>query len=176
MQYAGPSGSAPVPQYGVSGTTGDLAVDASTHGGTPGFVPFVGDRTQTMHLDVQLSTAVPITSLSVQTGAADAQLDLGSLRLNNLDVQVGAASAWIRLPETGSTTARVKGGAATITLEIPQGVAAQIHHRGGLSTFTIDQARFPQVDEGLYRSPDYDTAPNRVDLDIETGVTTIRVQ
>jgi hypothetical protein len=55
-------------------------------------------------------------------------------------------------------------------------VAAQIRHRGGLSTFTIDQSRFPQVDEGVYRSPDYDTAQNRVDLDIETGVTTIRVQ
>ena len=91
-------------------------------------------------------------------------------------MSVGAASTWIRLPEAaGATAAHISGGAATITLEIPQGVGAQIRHRGGLSTINVDQGRFPQVGEGTYRSPDYATAQNKVDLNLETGVTTIQV-
>ena len=34
----------------------------------------------------------------------------------------------------------------------------------------IDQDRFPLVSDGLYRSPDYATAQNKVDLTIETGL------
>jgi hypothetical protein len=176
MQYDGPAGTAPAPQYSVSGGTGHLAYQVGGSRSGPNFPPFVGQSAPATRMEVELNPSVPISSLVVQTGAADAQLDLSSLQITNLDVSVGAATAWIRLPQTGATTARVNSGAATITLEIPQGVAAQIRHRGGLSTFTIDQSRFPQVGEGVYRSPDYDTAQNRVDLDLETGVTTIRIQ
>jgi hypothetical protein len=31
------------------------------------------------------------------------------------------------------------------------------------------------VGEGVYRSADYDSAPNKVDITLETGVTTIQV-
>ena len=73
------------------------------------------------------------------------------------------------------TTAHISGGASTITLEIPQGVAARIQQRGGLNTLNVDQGRFPQQQEGVYRSTDYDTAQNKLDVTLETGVTTIQV-
>jgi hypothetical protein len=40
----------------------------------------------------------------------------------------------------------------------------------------VDQSRFPQVSDSMFRSPDYDTAQNKVDLNIETGVTTITIR
>ena len=117
-----------------------------------------------------------ITALNVQTGATDAHLDLTNLLVSNLEINVGAASTWVRLPATAKmTNAHIAGGAATITLEIPPAVGAQIRHRGGLSTVNVDQSRFPAVGEGLYRSADYQTAPNNVDISIETGVTSIQV-
>jgi hypothetical protein len=54
-------------------------------------------------------------------------------------------------------------------------VVAQIRHRGGLSTVSVDQSRFPSAGEGVYRSPDYNTAQNKVDVNLETGITTIQV-
>jgi hypothetical protein len=177
MNYEGPRELAPVPRYTpVSGGTGQLEYQSSGHGG-PGFFPWGDGRTSgSSHVDVNLSPNVPISSLTVQTGAADAHLDLSTLHVNTIDMSIGATTAWIRFPEAaGASTAHISGGASTITLEIPDGVAAQIRHRGGLSTFTIDQSRFPQVSEGLYRSTDYETAPNKLDLNIETGVTTIQV-
>ena len=69
----------------------------------------------------------------------------------------------------------VSGGASSITVEVPAGVAASIRHRGGLSTMSVDISRFPQTGDGVYRSPDYDSAVSRVDVTIETGITSIQV-
>jgi hypothetical protein len=127
-------------------------------------------------MDVSLAPDVSISSLIIQAGAADAHLDLSMLRVSSLDLSIGATTAWLRFSEAaGTTNAHISGGASTITLEIPQGVAAQIQQRGGLSTFNIDRTRFPQVSEGQYRSADYDTAANKLNINIETGVTTIQV-
>jgi Domain of unknown function (DUF5668) len=174
IRYNGPPNLMPQPNYSVSDGMGVLRYEPPS-GNARGWLPFVGEQSATPQMDVELSGAVPITSLTLQTGATQAHLDLSNLRVANLDVSVGAASTWIRLPEMGVTTAHVNGGAATVTLEIPQGVAAQVRQRGGLSTFNIDQTRFPPAGEGIYRSIDYATAQNKVDLDIETGLTTIQI-
>jgi hypothetical protein len=175
MTYQGPKQLAPQPRYSVSDGVGQLEYQSAARG-APGFVPFVDNRSDAAQMDLALAPNVPITSLNVQTGATDAHLDLTSLKVSALDMSVGAATAWLRFPEAaGATTAHISGGASTLTLEIPQGVAAQIELRGGLSTVNVDQSRFPQVSDNLYRSPDYDTATNKLDLSIETGVTTIQI-
>jgi hypothetical protein len=172
MKYAGPAELAPTASYSPDAGTGTLEYETSGRGG---FNPFSDGRSDSQ-LDIALAPKVPITSLTVQTGATDAHLDLSSLLVGNLDVSVGAASTWIRLPEAaGQTNVHIAGGAASITLEIPQGVGAQIRHRGGLSTMNVDQNRFPSAGEGVYRSSDFALAANKVDVNIETGVTSIQV-
>ena len=39
---------------------------------------------------------------------------------------------------------------------------------------TVDETRFPGFDN-RYQSPDYETAANKVDIDIETGVGSVSV-
>ena len=170
MGYSGPSGLQPRAQYTPeSGGVGQLTYSM---GGRPES-PFVGGGSP--RADLGLATDVPITSLNVETGATDARLDLSSLRISNLEFSVGVARTWIRLPQSGATTVHISGGASSIMLEIPDGVAARIQHHGGLSTLTVDQTRFPLVSEGLYESPGFDSAPNKVDIQLETGITTIQV-
>lgn len=176
MTYDGPPQLAPQPRYTpVSGGVGQLEYQSGGQG-AHGFNPFGASNNNPPRMQLNLSPAVPIASLNIQTGATDARLDLSSLHVATLDMSVGAATAWVRFPEAaGLTTAHISGGASTITLEVPDGVAAQIQHQGGLSTVNVDQTRFPQVNESTFRSPGYDTAMNKVDLVIETGVTTITV-
>jgi hypothetical protein len=178
MSYSGPARLAPEPRYVLSsGGVGQLDYVSSGRPGPGGFFPLGGsDGSDGSRMDLNLAPGVPITALNVQTGAAEAHLDLSQLRVSTLDMSVGAASAWVRFPAAaGLTTAHISGGASTLTLEIPDGVAAQIQHQGGLSTLNVDQSRFPQVSDSLFRSPDYDTAANKVDLSIETGVTSIQI-
>jgi hypothetical protein len=176
MSYTGPPEMAPQANYTVlPGGLGRLDYQVSGRPG-PGFIPFGGGRSGSPRMELNLSPDVLITLLNLQTGATEAHLDLSSLRVSNIEMSVGAATTSIRLPEkAGLTTMHVSGGASTITLDIPQGVAARIQHQGGLSTLNVDQNRFPAVGEGQYRSADYDTAPNKVDITLETGVTTIQV-
>ena len=174
MNYSGPPQLAPEPRYSVKNGVGQL--DYATNGRPgPGF-PFPANGSDRAQMELSLTPSLPIGSLTVQTGATDAHIDLSQLRVSAVDMSIGAATAWLRFPaEAGLTTAHISGGASTLTLEIPEGVAAQIRHQGGLSTLDVDQSRFPEVSDNIFRSPNYDAAANKVDLNIETGVTTIRV-
>jgi hypothetical protein len=44
-----------------------------------------------------------------------------------------------------------------------------------LSEISVDQNRFPRTGNG-YQSADYDTAANKVDILIETGVGSVKVK
>ncbi|GAC1316550.1 MAG: hypothetical protein NVSMB2_09530 [Chloroflexota bacterium] len=173
MTFDGPAESVPSPHYRVSrGGIAQLDYDLE---GTRG-MPFGNGDVGAPHMQIRLNTHVPLTSLTVQTGATNTRLDLGDLQLKSLEMSIGAATAWVRLPSTdGTSTAHVSGGASTVSLEVPENVAASIKHHGGLSTLAVNTARFPQVGEGAYRSPDYDTAQRRLDITLETGMTTIQV-
>jgi hypothetical protein len=62
----------------------------------------------------------------------------------------------------------VECGFAKVSVEVPEGVAARIHGKMGLGALEVNQARFPRI-EGGWVSPDYETAPNRVDITVEGG-------
>jgi hypothetical protein len=93
-----------------------------------------------------------------------------------LILETGASSTEIDLPErAGTTSVRVRAGAAGVVLNVPRGVAARVRGSAGIATIDVDTRRFPHVGEKEYRSPDFDTAANRVDIDIETGVGSVAV-
>ena len=72
------------------------------------------------------------------------------------------------------TTVRAESGAASLTFEVPSGVAARIRTRMAIGSTQIDQARFPST-AGGYESPDFATAANRVEIDLQGGVGSVRV-
>ena len=123
---------------------------------------------------VGVTVEVPL-DLKVNAGASRTILDLSDVRLRSLDLQTGASETRVRLPKAaGSTTVKAQSGAASLTLEVPPGVAARIRTRMALGSTQIDQARFPASGNG-YESTDYATAENRVEIDVQGGVGSLRV-
>ncbi len=124
--------------------------------------------------EVGLTEAVPV-SLDVETGASEAVLDLTRLRVDRLRLACGASSVQIRMPAgAGMTKARIESGAASLVIDVPNGVAARIEVDSGLANVRVNSARFPKVDK-VYRSPDFDTATNRLELKVEAGVASVDV-
>jgi hypothetical protein len=122
-----------------------------------------------------LNNAVPL-AITVKTGASDARLDLSDLQVTRLKLESGANSTRVIVPaHAGYTEIRGTSGAASLSVEIPEGVAARIRTSGALSSVSINRERFPKI-EGEYRSPDYETAANKVDLKLEMGVGSINVR
>lgn len=136
--------------------------------------PFVGNNYRD-DWTVRLSPKV-LLELQIETGASELNLDLRDLLVAQLNVEAGASAVDVTLPQAaGRTSASIKAGAAGVEVIVPSGVAARIRAEGGLSGITIDQNRFPRVGN-YYQSPDYETAENRVDLHIETGVSGVTVR
>jgi hypothetical protein len=174
MTYDGPDQLTPEANYRVRNSQGQLMY--SLHGGGPPWrLPFSNGGASS-HMSLLLSPEVPL-SLNIQEGASEGRIDLSQLRVNNLELQTGASHTTVVLPENaGATSASIKGGAATIEVEVPRDVAAQIQYEGGLSTLDVDQSRFPSTGPRSYRSPDYDSAANKVDLTVQVGVATISIR
>ena len=123
---------------------------------------------------VGLTAEVPL-DLRIDAGAHKAVLDLRDLRVRGLELHTGASDTRVLLPRAaGMTTVRAKSGAASLTFEVPAGVAARIRTRMAIGSTTIDQVRFPPT-AGGYESPDFTTAANRVEIDAQGGVGSLRV-
>ena len=138
------------------------------------FFPFDWSPGTTLDWSFGLSADIPL-SLDFETGASESRLNLRDLRLTELRLKTGASSTTIDLPaNAGQTRAIIESGAASVNIAIPEGVAARIRTQGGLSTFQVDTNRFAQVG-GVYQSLDYDTAANKVDMDIQMGVGSVNI-
>lgn len=123
---------------------------------------------------VGLTGEVPL-DLRLDSGASRSTLDLSQLLVRRIDLRTGASETRVRLPQAGGATLmKAQTGAASLTVEVPPRVAARISARMALGSVSVDEVRFPPTASG-YASPDYDTAPNRVDIDIEGGVGSVRI-
>ncbi len=124
--------------------------------------------------DFTLATGVQL-ALNLETGASESRLSLTDLQVRELRIKTGASSTTVDLPASaGLTRVMVESGAAAVRLRVPTGVAASIQVRSALAGIHVDRVRFPQSGGG-YRSSDYDTAPNKVEIFIETGVGSVDV-
>jgi hypothetical protein len=113
--------------------------------------------------------------LQLESGANRARLDLGALQLRSLKLQTGASETRVMLPRAaGTTRVRAESGAASLIFEVPPGVAASIRSRMSLGSTNVDTGRFPKVGD-RYESTDYATATNRIEIDIQGGVGSLRV-
>ncbi len=126
------------------------------------------------HWRIGLTTGVPV-ELEAQCGAAKVRMDLRGIILSRLKISTGASDTRVQLPRAaGETVVRAEGGAASLTFEVPIGVAARVRSQMALGSTSVD-ARFSKTGSGTWESSDYGVATNRVDLDIQGGVGSVRV-
>jgi len=114
--------------------------------------------------------------LDFDTGAGEAYLELTELMVKTIRLKSGASATVINLPSTaGQTHVSVEAGAASVQFYVPSGVSARIRSHGDLATIDVDQSRFPLIGSQVYQSADFDTAENRVEMDLQMGVGSIQV-
>ena len=134
-------------------------------------IPFFDSGMQ-VDWDLALNDTVAL-ELDLDSGANQAHIDLRDLNITSLDLDGGASETRLVLPARGRSRADLDIGAASMDITIPDGVSARIKIDHGLSEVKID-GRFPRVG-GVYKSPDFETAANAVDMDIDAGAASIRI-
>ena len=120
--------------------------------------------------NVGLTGEVPMR-LEFETGAANSELDLSLLKVTDLRIRTGAAQTKVTLPASaGMTRVEAQGGAAQVRFLVPPGVAARIRSTIALGSTDVDTMRFPRgIDGRTWASPDYETATNRVEIEVSGG-------
>ncbi len=125
--------------------------------------------------NVNLSRRVAI-DLDLDTGASNVELDLTDLRVEKFTLNAGASKLHVRFSKAaGATDATVKAGAADLDLVVPEGVAARISIDAVLANVNVDETRFPKKGD-RYESPGFDTAQNKLTLEIDSGVARITIR
>lgn len=124
--------------------------------------------------DISLANDIPLT-LDIDSGASTSIYDLHDLKVTELILDTGASTTDITLPaNAGTTRVKIESGAATVKIRVPDGVAAQIHIESGMASISVS-GRFPKAGSHLYLSPDYNSAANRADITVETGMATVEI-
>ncbi len=154
--------------YAVSGGRGAMALSLPKNQ-TVWFVTGHGND-----WSIQLNRDIPM-ELDIQAGASTNDIDATELKLTKLNLQGGLGTNSVHLPSTGVYTARLSNGLATTTVYIPEDVAARISVQSGLSSIDVDESRFPKHGD-VYLSPNYNSAQNRVELQIQGGLATVVVK
>lgn len=152
---------------------GDTAVYKlhSTRQSAWGQIPW-GERPAAIW-DLRLNPNVP-TELDLATGAGNATIDLSRLQISRLDVATGIGTTAITLPARGNVRAGISGGVGETTIHIPEGVAARVDAATGLGQVRV-VGDFERRDR-VYTSPGFETAADRVDLQVAGGVGSVTIR
>jgi uncharacterized membrane protein len=123
-----------------------------------------------------LSSQIPI-ALSIETAGGPADLELGDLLVTEFSLKTSASSNTISLPaHAGQTVVNVEAGAASLIIRVPTQVAARIRADKTFAGAEINVSRFPIVDDGHeYRSLNFETAANRVDIRLSLAVGSVKI-
>jgi len=112
-----------------------------------------------------LEKQIPIV-LDIEIAAGQANLELGELQISELNLKTRSSSVLMTLPfNAGQTTVNVNARTASVIIRIPPDVAAFIRTSEEIYITKINPNRFPMIEKGReYRSTNYETAANRVDI------------
>ena len=111
--------------------------------------------------------------LDVELGVGEAILDLTGLTLTDLNIDSGVGATEVTLPAAGQFDVKIDSGVGAVTLRIPADLAARIDVDRGVSSLSVDST-FEKQDD-IYLSSNYETASNRVDIKIDSGVGDIEI-
>lgn len=179
-----------------SGAETTLTLKASG-GRQPGFrLPWAACNGST-NWQIDINPAVT-SDISACSGGGNINIDLSGMAVTRVFADSGGGNLDVILPDdtcdlavtaktgggnvtvnlggnpAGTTTICAGSGAGNVTVQIPSGTAVLIHATAGLGKVIVDP-RFPQVDKNTYKSPDYDIAVNRIEIEARSGAGNVSV-
>ncbi len=138
--------------------------------------PWAWGRALQLDWDVGITGTIPV-ALTIEAADGVCQLDLGSLCLTELHLDITAAAFEVALPSgRASMRARVEVRAGSATLRVPPGVAASIATSSSTTgSVIVDTSRFEALAGLGFRSPGFEEAASRIEIDTLVSAGSIQV-
>ena len=117
----------------------------------------------------------PVWNIDLNAGASSVNYDLSPFKIKKLEIDGGAGSFNITLgkhyPETD---VKINAGASSITLRIPKSSGCDIEMTAVLSSKSLQG--FKKTENGHYQTPNYDTAKNKIHLNVDAAVSNFHIE
>lgn len=139
----------------------------------PSFIPFLGPGQGAWRF--QLAQNVPVL-LTVESGASFLNIDLTDVLTTRFALKTGASSTNVTIPARGVCLFDVEAGAASLNIRVPESSVARIRVKDSVTALDVDTNRFPRLDSGIYQSSNFDTASDRSEINIESGLGSVSVK
>jgi hypothetical protein len=124
---------------------------------------------------LRFTPRIPL-EFTVQSGVGNVDIDLSGLKVTQLDLSGGVGNTSVTFPATsGTTRASIDSGVGNIRVRIPEGVGARVRIDKGLGNLNVRNNRLSRSGND-YVSSNYDTAANKLELDINGGVGNITIE
>lgn len=117
----------------------------------------------------------PIWDIEVEMGAGNTKFDLEHFKVRNLSFEGGAAAFYAKIGSKQPVTdVRVETGVASVQIEVPSESGTRIVVDSGLSSKNF--RGFVKQGDGSYKSPNYDKAANKVNINLQGGLSSFEVR
>jgi len=116
-----------------------------------------------------------IWDVELNFGAANGKFDLSPYKVNDVRLHTGAASVEVKLGDrSDSTDFHVEMGASSLEIQLPKNVGCKVSGDTFLVSHTMPG--FSKKNNNTYYSSNYDSTTKRVNVFIESGVSSISVK
>lgn len=116
-----------------------------------------------------------IWDMEIDTGAIDGYIDMTDLKVKDLNIKSGAANFKIIFGDNYKAAhASIKAGASSFDVVVPKGSGVRVNLEGALTGNNLNSLGWGR-DGKYYVSPGYDSAVNKIDIDVSMGVGSFNV-
>jgi hypothetical protein len=131
----------------------------------------IGASHSNFHLDRNI-----VWDFDFKIGAVNGTLDMSELKVRDMDVDVGAGNLRL-ICGNGYESSRINidAGASKINLEVPEAAGVRIKVNGIFSRENLQRLEWEER-SGYYFSPNYESAAEKIDIDIDMGAGALDVK
>lgn len=116
----------------------------------------------------------PVWTIDLGIGAGEGDFDFSNYKIEKLKVSTGVADMDLKLGDKlENTEVNIEAGVASVTLKVPENTGCEMHFEGAMNSKNLNNLE--KISEGLYRSPGYDQAKNKVQIKYEGGLTSFKI-
>jgi hypothetical protein len=116
----------------------------------------------------------PIWDIEFHSGASEVNLDLTPFKVDRIIIDGGVSSIRLRVGNRSEeTVVKVKAGVSKVVIEVPMESGCEIEDNAHLGSKHYED--FTKVGGHLWQTDNYDTATKKVRIDVNTGVSTVKV-
>ena len=158
-------------EFSTRGSAQFVRLEAGMNGPSIG-LPYFTDS-QNSDWKLGLSPNIPLV-LRIKTGVGKSEIDLSKLRVTDFTLEGGVGAMTVTLPAKGRVMARIESGVGSTKIRIPNGMKARIRASSGIGSINVNGDY--QRDGDVYTSSGFETASNRLELEVQGGIGQITVE